>query len=227
MRDSIEAGPSFFSVLGSRRSVRGFLPEEVPAATLESIFGAAQQAPSWCNIQPWRVWVTRGAMTRAVVDAMLHAADTEGPAPDFAWPPEYPEPYLQHRRECGGALYAAMGVARDDKAGRHEAWMRNFRAFDAPHIAMVAIDRRFNHYAMLDLGCWLQSVLLGALALGVSTCAEASLATFPGAVRGVLGIPDELGLVVGIAMGYEDPAVEANGCRTTRAPLAANVRFVG
>ena len=105
--------------------------------------------------------------------------------------------------------------------------MRNFRGFDAPHLAMVAIDRRFNHYAMLDLGCWLQSVLLGALSLGVATCAEASLATFPAAVRGVLGIPEELGLGVGIAMGYEAPAVKANGRRTTRAPLDANVRFVG
>ena len=227
MRDSIEAVPSFFSVLGSRRSVRGFLPEEVPAQTLETIFEAAQQAPSWCNIQPWRVWVTRGAQTRAVVDALLHAADTEAPSPDFPWPAEYPEPYGRHRRECGGALYAAMGVARDDRAGRHAAWMRNFRAFDAPHIAMVAIDRRFNRYAMLDLGCWLQSVLLAAVSLGVATCSEASLATFPNAVRGVLGIPDELGLVMGIAMGYEDPADKANACRTTRAPLAANVRFVG
>jgi nitroreductase len=227
MRDSIEAGPSFFPLQASRRSVRGFLAEEVPEATLEAIFQAAQQAPSWCNIQPWRAWVTRGVQTRAVVDAMLAAAENEAPAPDFAWPPEYPEPYQRHRRECGAALYSAMGVARDDKAGRHDAWMRNFRAFDAPHVAMVAIDRRFNHYAMLDLGCWLQSVLLGALALGVATCAEASLAAFPGAVRGVLGIPDELGLVVGIALGYEDPAQRANDCRTARAPVGANVTFVG
>ncbi|TAK26621.1 MAG: nitroreductase [Myxococcaceae bacterium] len=227
MRDSIEAGPSFFTVLASRRSVRGYLPEEVPLQTLESIFSAAQQAPSWCNIQPWRVWVTRGAQTRALVDALMTAATTGAPTPDFPWPPEYPEPYGKHRRECGAALYSAMGVARDDRAGRQEAWMRNFRAFDAPHLAMVAIDRRFNHYAMLDLGCWLQSVLLGAQALGVATCPEASLATFPDAARAVLGIPDELGLVMGIAMGYEDPSVAANRCRTTRSALEANVRFVG
>jgi nitroreductase len=227
MRDSILAGPSVFSVLRERRSVRGFLPDEVPAETLEAIFEAAQYAPSWCNIQPWRAWVTRGEQTRAVAAAMMKAAETEAPAPDFAWPPEYPEPYGRHRVECGVALYTAMGVARTDRPARHDAWMRNFRAFDAPHIALVAIDKRFNHYAMLDLGCWLQSVLLAAHSYGVATCAEASLATFPGAVRGVLGIPDELGVVVGIAMGYEDPAVKANGCRTTRAPLDANVRFVG
>ena len=44
--------------------------------------------------------------------------------------------------------------------------------------------------------------------------------------RDVLGIPDELGLVMGIAMGYEDPSVAANRCRTTRSALEANVRFL-
>jgi hypothetical protein len=43
----------------------------------------------------------------------------------------------------------------------------------------------------------------------------------------VLDIPDELGLVMGIAMGYEDPSAPANGCRTTRSPLEDNVHFVG
>ncbi len=109
MRDSILAGPSVFSVLRERRSVRGFLPDEVSAETLEAIFEAAQYAPSWCNIQPWRAWVTRGEQTRAVAAAMMKAAETEAPAPDFAWPPEYPEPYGRHRVECGVA-----GAAPDD-----------------------------------------------------------------------------------------------------------------
>ena len=36
-----------------RRSVRGFLPEEVPQAALAGIFEIAQRAPSNCNVQPW------------------------------------------------------------------------------------------------------------------------------------------------------------------------------
>ena len=36
-----------------RRSVRGFLPDEVPEATLREVFGVAQCAPSNCNVQPW------------------------------------------------------------------------------------------------------------------------------------------------------------------------------
>ena len=33
-----------------RRSVRGFLPEEVPQAALAGIFEIAQRAPSNCNV---------------------------------------------------------------------------------------------------------------------------------------------------------------------------------
>ena len=39
-------------------------------------------------------------------------------------------------------------------------------------------------------------------------------------------IPVSVLLVFGIAIGYEDGAVAANGCRTTRAPVEGNVRFV-
>ena len=57
--------------LRARRSVRAYLDKPVPDDALDRILRAAQTAPSWCNIQPWRVWVTRGEKTRAVVDAML------------------------------------------------------------------------------------------------------------------------------------------------------------
>ena len=33
-------------------------------------------------------------------------------------------------------------------------------------------------------------------------------------------------IAFGIALGYEDPSVPANACRTTREPLEANVHFV-
>ena len=36
-----------------RRSVRGFLPDEVPQSTLDEVFGIAQRAPSNCNMVAW------------------------------------------------------------------------------------------------------------------------------------------------------------------------------
>lgn len=210
-----------------RRSTRAFLPREVPRDVLTRIFEGAQKTPSWCNIQPWQVWVASGAKRDALCGAFVAAAQAgEAPDSDVPFPFDYPEPYASRRRECGKALYEAMGVSRADHAGKQAAWLRNFAAFDAPHVAIVGYDRRFDLYAALDLGCWLESVLLLATSEGVATCAQASLAVYPKIARAELGIPDEVKIFFGIGLGYEDPTAKANACRTTREPLDANVRFV-
>ena len=216
-----------FAAIAERRSVRGFRSEPVPRETLERIFGAAQRAPSWCNIQPWRVVLTGREMTDRVRAALKEAARASMPSPDVAFPIDYPEPYGAHRRACGIALYQAMGVAKTDKQGRFDAWMRNFDAFGAPHVAIVSMDRRFAMYAALDIGCWLQTVLLAATACGVATCPQASLATYPAPLRPLLGIPDGESILFGISLGYEEAAEPANACRTDRSPLSDNVRFIG
>jgi nitroreductase len=53
----------FSDVLRTRKSVRGFQKRPVPRDVLTAVLAAAQRAPSWCNIQPWRVYVTAGAVT--------------------------------------------------------------------------------------------------------------------------------------------------------------------
>lgn len=212
--------------LRARHSVRSFRPDPVAEDVLREIFSDAQRAPSWCNIQPWRVAVTSGAATVKLTSALTEAARSSSPSPDFAWPGVYPEPYDAHRRACGAALYTAMGVARGDAAGRLDAWMRNYAAFGAPHVAIVSVDRRLGPYAMLDVGCWLQSLLLSAWERGVACCPQASLSAHPDAIRAMLSIPESDGILFGISIGYEDGAAPANACRTERATLDANVRFL-
>jgi len=212
--------------LEARHSVRGFLDKPVPAATLTELFSAAQRAPSWCNIQPWRVWVSSGETTTRLADALVQAW-TEDPngAPAIPFPSHYPEPYGTERRECAKALYSAMGIARDDRPARDAAFRANYRAFGAPHIVMVAYDAHFGVYGALDVGCYLQSLLLAASELGLATCAQAALSCYPEAVRSVLSIPASLTILCGVALGYEDLDVPANRCRTRRSPLEQNVRF--
>src|SRR5688572_164940 len=142
-----------------RHSTRGFRPDPVPRETLERIFGGAQLAPSWCNVQPWRVWVASGPVRERLIASLTAAAQAGGMSPDFPWPVDYPEPYGTHRKLCGKALYEAMGIARRDPEARYAAWMRNYLAFDAPHVAIVGVDRRLGLYAALDTGCWLEALL--------------------------------------------------------------------
>ena len=213
--------------LAERRSVRGFRPEPLDLDEVRRLFAMAQRAPSWCNIQPWRVWVTAPPVTGELAAALGAAARGGLPSPEIAFPGEYPEPYLAHRRACGFALYEAMGIGREDRARRYDAWLRNYQLFDAPHVAVVAQDRRLGQYGTLDVGVWLGILLAAAAALGIDTCPMASVAAYPEPLRRVLGIPPELVVLFGVAFGRGDPAVAANQCRTTREPLDANVTLLG
>jgi nitroreductase len=210
-----------------RRSARGFRPEPLAAALVRELFALAQRAPSWCNIQPWRVWVTAPPVTGELAAALGEAARAGLPRPEVPFPGDYPEPYLTHRRACGFALYQAMGIAREDRGRRYDAWLRNYAFFDAPHVAVVAQDRALGQYGTLDVGVWLGYLLAAAATLGIDTCPMASVAAYPAPLRRVLGIPEQLVILFGIAFGHADQAVAANGCRTTRAPLDANVSLIG
>ena len=183
-------------LLSSRYSCRGFLPEPVPREDIERILAVAQRTASWCN----------GAREPVEADK-----------PDFAWPREYRDVYLQRRRECGFALYHSVGVARGDREGGERQHLENFRLFGAPHAAIVTCPESLGIYGAIDCGAFVSSFMLAARSIGVASIAQASLALRPGLVREHFGLPPDRLVVCGISFGYEDPDHPANGFRTTRA----------
>lgn len=210
-----------------RSSIRAFRPEPIDRNTLLEIFGAAQRAPSWCNVQPWHVYVTEPPKTAALSAAMVAAAKSGLPHAEVPFPMDYPSPYKERRIQCGAALYTAMGIAREDKASRYDAWLRNYGFFDAPHLAVVACDRRLGPYVYIDVGVWLGYVMTACAALGIDNCPMASIAAYPEPLRAALPIPETDVILFGIALGHADAGAPANKTRTTREPVEANVTIVG
>ncbi|MGE0546658.1 MAG: nitroreductase [Kofleriaceae bacterium] len=210
-----------------RRSKRAFRPEPIPDDVLSRVFGAAQRAPSWCNVQPWRVVATKPPITAKLAAALQAAARSATPHPEVPFPLEYPTPFRERRIACGAALYRSMGIAREDKVGRYDAWLRNYALFDAPHAAIVSCDRRLGPYAYVDVGVWLGFVVTAAAALGVDACPMASVAAYPEPLRALLPIADTDVILFGLVLGHGDDAAPANACRTEREPLDTSVTFVG
>lgn len=74
------------------------------------------------------------------------------------WQPQHPAssrvfPALPHR--IGAWLYGgAMGIRREDQAGRKAAVLRNFDFFGAPTVAIVAMDKRFGAPDSLSIGMY-------------------------------------------------------------------------
>lgn len=219
--------PDFDEVVRSRRTIRGFHRDRpVPEATLREALALAQQSPSNCNVQPWRVHLASGAARDRVVAGMLARFD----AGDLGDPEDpidpFPGDYRRLQVACAVELYGSMGVARDDGPGRLGALRRNYELFDAPHVAFVCMDRHFGIGVALDVGVWLQTFVLALWSRGVGTCPQASLRYFPAVVRRELEIPESQRLLCGISIGYEDSAEGANACRQRREPLETNVRFL-
>lgn len=210
----------------ARSSRRAYLPEPIDPATLTRVFELGQTAPSWCNVQPWRVVVTTPPRTQAIAAALQAAATAGMIKPEIPFPLDYPDPYKQRRVDCGVTLYKAMNIARDDKASRYGAWLRNYALFDAPHVAIVACDRRLGPYAYLDVGVWLGYVLTACAAVGIDTCPMASIAAYPDTLRANLLIGDHEIILFGMVLGHADATSPTNRCRTTREPLETNVTFV-
>ncbi len=214
----------------SRKSVRRFLPTPVPAPVVRHILEVSARAPSGNNVQPWRVYALAGAARDAFCDEVVEAAtnDPDRHQPEYAYyPTAWFEPYLERRRRCGFGLYATLGIARDDKAAREHQMLRNYAFFDAPVGLLVTLDRRLNTGSFMDVGMFLQNILVAARAQGLHTCAQAAFAWFHQVARKHLPMTDHEILLCGIALGHEDTAAPENAFITERAAMEEFTSFHG
>jgi hypothetical protein len=209
-----------------RRSVRGFLPDEVPQHTLDEVFAIAQRAPSNCNVQPWIPHVVSGAALQRLRTALVEAG-LRGDPIDPDWPAEgkFDGVYRARQVDAAVQLYGAMGVERTDLVGRRAAYVRNLDFFGAPHAVFIFMPQPFDTREATDIGMYAQTLMLAMTARGIATCAQGALGLYPGIVRATLGLPDTQRLLFGVSFGYEDPGEKANTARVGRAPTGEAVRF--
>ena len=206
----------------SRRSVRAFLPDTIPRATVREILEVASRAPSGTNMQPWRTYVVEGETKQRISQAIL---DSGIRAEKVTWdefkyyPDQFFEPYLSRRRKVGFDLYGHLGIARREVERMREQHDRNFVFFGAPVGMIFTIDRRLNQGSWIDYGMFLQNIMVAARGRGLHTCPQAAFAPYHRQIRPILGIGDEEVVICGIALGYEDASKPENDLRTERAPV--------
>jgi len=97
----------------------------------------------------------------------------------------------------------------------------HYHFFGAPAGLLFFVDRALAQGAWVDMGMFIENVMLAARAHGLATCPQASLAEYPDIVRGILTIPATRALVCGMALGYADASAPVNSYRTEREPLSA------
>jgi nitroreductase len=216
-------------LFAQRRSVRAYLPTLVADDLLSEVMMAARLAPSGANLQPGAFVAVRGAVRQQLSDDLVLAwREGRQEVEDYDYFPD-PMPMTLRRRQVAAAqaLYGALGVARDDRAGRDAQFERNFRFFDAPVALIVAMPYDFGAGGYMDLGMTLYGLMLAAQAKGLATCAIGAMASYPSLIRRHTGLDADTKVVCGIALGYADPSAPVNQTQTTRCGLDEYFRVLG
>lgn len=118
-----------------------------------------------------------------------------------------------------------MDIEYEDRAARRDLLLNNWRFFGAPHAAFFSMPETMHRANAVDMGIFLQSVMLLMAERGIGSCPQGALASYPGPVREIADIPDGNALLCGLSFGYEDLDGRANEVRMTREPLDAVASF--
>jgi nitroreductase len=209
------------TAINSRRSVRAFLERPVRREAIEHILNLGKRAPSGGNMQPWKVHIVTGNV-KAELEADLVQTIEEGidPKPEYNYyPTRWQEPFLSRRRLIGEQLYQLLGIGRRDVEARRQHYMQNFTFFGAPVGMIFCVDRNLSSGSWMDVGMFMQTIMLAARSVGMHTCPQASFTSYHQVVRKHLKIPDNDILLCGMALGYEDQAKPENHLQSPRVPL--------
>jgi nitroreductase len=217
-------------IIRGRFASRAFTSRAVPQRTITDILDVARFAPSGANIQPWRVYVVGGAkkdeISRALLKAHEEARDQHASEYQY-YAPQLPEPYLSRRHQFGRLFYGSLDIQQSDTAGRARQTAKNYGFFGAPVGLIVTIDRRLEQGSWLDLGMFIQNVMIAAGARGLQTCPQETFAKYHALLRRLLPIPPEEMVVCGMSIGFaEDDCVE-KGSLMPKATVEEFAQFMG
>lgn len=225
-----EISKGFDEVVLGRRSIRGFKPDPVPKSVVEDIVSLATRAPSSYNSQPWHVHIATGEALDAIRRDSTERTAT-GTAPSFERMESgaYEGDHRKRQIEVAVQLFEAMGIVRDDKAGRNDWTMRGFRIFDAPLLMVITYDKQLQggDIAPFDCGALSNMLVNAAWSRGVGSVINSQGVMHSPVVREHLNIPEDQVILISIALGYPDEAFPANAVVSRRRAVEDVATFIG
>ena len=211
-----------------RRTTRGFKSTPVADELIREIVEKAQQAPSNCNTQPWHLTVVSGK-ARDRLEGLLMQALMAGEEMNPAFMPgdaKLDGVYRERQIDCAVRYYGVMGIEREDRDARNALMARNWQFFGAPHVAFLSMPKTMGPVNAVDVGIYLQSLMLLLGEYGLACCPQGALAFFPEPIFEVAEIPEEMGILCGLSFGYADEDAVINTVRMPRGSIEDCVKFV-
>ncbi|MCW8955298.1 MAG: nitroreductase [Gammaproteobacteria bacterium] len=211
----------------NRQSIRSFKPEPVPRELLLKIIDTARYSPSYKNTQPWEVMIVSGKKKQALSNKLLDLLEKETPPnPDLIEPTSWPQTQQNRIHQLYEKRSKATGLDLTDPAIIRKSKMANFRFYNAPHALYFYQDTSLSNWSLLDIGMFIQSVMLAATALDLGTVPQAYAVDYAPQIKALLSIPDSKRLIVGMSLGYPDRDAPVNQIRTDRADVDELIQWL-
>lgn len=206
--------------ISSRHATRLFEKDkQVSVEDLKKIVRLAQQAPSWVDSQPWKVYIAIGETLKKI--KQQHRENVENGvkvAPD--WP-------TTHRKDW--ADFPRENMAKHN-ADTEKFWETNpiegvtradlqERLYDAPVICYLTLPKNCNDWSKYDLGAFGQTLMLAAKGMGIDSMPAYEIVKYPESIRKIMNIPDDETIAMGIALGYGDIRTRVNEYHAHRVDL--------
>ena len=105
--------------------------------------------------------------------------------------------------------------------------LENYKFFGAPVGLFVTFDRRCAAGTFMDVGMFIENILIGARGEGLDTCGQAAFNWYHKVIRKTLPMDDTELLACGMSLGYADPAAPENKLMPEKLPVDQFITFLG
>jgi nitroreductase len=199
----------------------------VPHDVVTRVREAALQSPSGGNLQPWHVYVLSGTKLddlKARIRHRVAVGDVGDRPPTPPYPLPLPASYAQRLEDMGARRYEGVGVDRDNREARVRVRAGNWECWGAATALFCYLENTMLPPQWMDVGMFLQTVMLLCRAENVDTCPQIAWAEYHESVAEVIEPSNDLVLACGMSIGFADPNV--SGLKMPRAQLSEAVTFV-
>ncbi len=210
-----------------RRSVRAYKDQAVAPELIEKIFRQAQDSPSNCNTQPWHVVVVSGESRDKIEQAMV-AEIMSGKAPTPHFKPgdqDLKDQYRKRQIDCAISLYDSVDIKYEEKEKRQQLMLKNWQFFGAPHAAFFSMPKSMREINAVDMGIYLQTIMLLMTEHGLASCPQGALAMYADSVHEMANIPENNAIMFGLSFGYAADEEAINNFDVGRDDLEKCVEF--
>ena len=213
----------FDELMKDRHSARDFQSKKIPEETLKKIITIALDSPSWCNSQPWKVYVVTGKTLEEIRKEWI--AKNEEKIKGYA--DLQPVHRTEFSERCQKNMEEEFKLIKEQTKDPEMTsfWRKNIECFNAPAVVYLALHKGHSKWSCYDLGGFGMALMLAAKDLGVDSVVAYELVKYPDVLRKYVKIPDDEDIAVGIALGYENDDI-VNKFRAKKSKLEDVCQFI-